>query len=38
MVESIGKGRFAQRLASRMTDLKVPAYIGAAIKFVAERV
>jgi putative ATP-dependent endonuclease of OLD family len=38
MVESIGKGRFAQRLASRMADLKVLAYISAAIKFVAERV
>jgi putative ATP-dependent endonuclease of OLD family len=38
MVESIGKGRFAQRLASRMTDLTVLAYISAAIKFVADRV
>jgi putative ATP-dependent endonuclease of OLD family len=38
MVESIGKGRFAQRLASRMDDLEVPPYIGAAIKFIAARV
>jgi putative ATP-dependent endonuclease of the OLD family len=38
MVESIGKGRFAQRLASRMTDLTVLVYISAAIKFVADRV
>jgi putative ATP-dependent endonuclease of the OLD family len=38
MVESIGKGRFAQRLASKMSDLEVPTYISAAIKFVAAHV
>jgi putative ATP-dependent endonuclease of OLD family len=38
MVESIGKGRFAQSLASRMDGLKVPPYISAAIKFIAARV
>ncbi len=39
MVESIGKGRFAQRLASRMSGLEAPPpYIDAAIRFVAARV
>ena len=38
MVENIGKGRFALRLASRMSDLEVPVYISAAIRFVAARV
>jgi putative ATP-dependent endonuclease of OLD family len=38
MIDSIGKGRFAQRLSSRMSDLEVPAYISAAIKFMAARV
>ena len=38
MVESIGKGRFAQRLASRIGDKEPPEYIRAAIEFVAGRV
>jgi len=38
LVEAIGKGRFAQRLASRMGDLEPPAYIANAINFVADRV
>lgn len=38
MVEFMGKGRFAQRLATRMTNLEVPNYISSAIKFVADRV
>ena len=38
LVEAIGKGRFAQRLATRICDLDPPAYIEAAIKFVTERV
>ncbi len=38
LVENTGKGRFAQRLASRIADMDPPAYIANAIKFVAERV
>jgi putative ATP-dependent endonuclease of OLD family len=38
MVETIGKGRFAQRLASRVSGVKPPAYITRAIKFLASRV
>lgn len=38
LIENMGKGRFAQRLASRIADMDPPAYIGNAIKFVAERV
>lgn len=38
LVEAIGKGRFAQRLASLMGDLEPPEYITNAINFVADRV
>jgi putative ATP-dependent endonuclease of the OLD family len=38
LIESIGKGRFAQRLASRVSDLDPPDYIARAIQFVADRV
>src|SRR5262249_3289835 len=38
MVEFIGKGRFAQRLASRLDGQAPPAYIRNAITFVSERV
>lgn len=38
LVESIGKGRFAQRLSPRISDLDPPTYIGGAIEFVAKRV
>jgi len=38
LIESVGKGRFAQRLASRIKDLLPPAYIADAICFVVERV
>jgi putative ATP-dependent endonuclease of OLD family len=38
MIGSMGKGRFAQRLAERVTDLDPPGYIERAIKFVAGRV
>ena len=38
IIETIGKGRFAQRLASRIDDLVPPAYIASAIGFVVERV
>jgi putative ATP-dependent endonuclease of the OLD family len=38
MIETIGKGRFAQRLASRASGLKPLGYIERAIKFVADRV
>jgi putative ATP-dependent endonuclease of the OLD family len=38
LVDAIGKGRFAQRLASRIAELDPPAYIANAIKFVASRV
>jgi putative ATP-dependent endonuclease of OLD family len=38
MIETIGKGRFAQRLASRVGKIEPPAYIANAIKFVTGRV
>ncbi|MEZ5901260.1 MAG: AAA family ATPase [Hyphomicrobiaceae bacterium] len=38
MIESIGKGRFAQSLVARMGDLKPPSYIRKAINFVTDRV
>ena len=38
LIESIGKGRFAQRLAGRVGEWNPPDYISHAIKFVAERV
>jgi putative ATP-dependent endonuclease of OLD family len=38
MIEDIGKGRFAQRLATRITKLDPPGYITRAINFVADRV
>jgi len=38
LIETIGKGRFAQRLAGRVVDLTPPGYIERAIKFVADRV
>lgn len=38
MIETIGKGRFAQRLASRIEGIDPPAYLADAIKFVADRV
>lgn len=38
LIENMGKGRFAQRLAARIAKLDPPAYIVRAIKFVAERV
>lgn len=38
LVEAVGKGRFAQRLASRIAGLEPPGYIRRAIEFVASRV
>ena len=38
LIETIGKGRFAQRLASRIEDIEPPAYIAGAITYVVERV
>lgn len=38
LIETIGKGRFAQRLASRIKDIEPPVYIKDAIEFVARRV
>lgn len=38
MVETIGKGRFAQRLVSHMGKTEPPVYIRNAIQFVANRV
>src|ERR1700722_2145040 len=38
MIETIGKGRFAQRLATRIWKIDPPGYIKRAIKFVADRV
>jgi putative ATP-dependent endonuclease of OLD family len=38
LIDSIGKGRFAQRLASRMGDIAPPGYIRRAIEFVTSRV
>lgn len=38
MIEAIGKGRFAQRLASRVEGVAPPVYIAGAISHVVERV
>lgn len=38
MIDSIGKGRFAQRLATRIDGIAVPSYIGDAIKHVMDLV
>lgn len=38
LVETMGKGRFAQRLASRIVGITPPHYLSAAIKFVADSV
>ncbi len=38
MIETIGKGRFAQRLASRIKGVKPPDYIEQAIEYVVKRV
>lgn len=38
MIDAIGKGRFAQRLASRVEGVMPPAYIAGAISFVVDRV
>jgi putative ATP-dependent endonuclease of OLD family len=37
LVSEIGKGRFAQRLASRITGVAPPAYIRSAIEYLVER-
>lgn len=38
LIETVGKGRFAQRLASRIEGMAPPDYIAGAIRFVVERV
>ena len=38
VIESVGKGRFAQRLASRIEGVAPPTYIARAITHVVERV
>ncbi len=38
LIEAIGKGRFAQRLATRIEGIDVPAYIAGAIQHVVGRV
>lgn len=38
LVEAIGKGRFAQRLATRIQGVEVPGYIAGAIQHVVDRV
>ncbi|HEY0329859.1 MAG TPA: AAA family ATPase [Rhodopseudomonas sp.] len=38
MIEAIGKGRFAQRLATRIGGIAPPEYISGAIQFVVDRV
>ncbi len=38
IIEEIGKGRFAQRLATRLEGVAPPDYIESAISYVAERV
>lgn len=38
VIEAVGKGRFAQRLASRVAGLEPPLYIQSAIDFVVRRV
>ena len=38
LIESIGKGRFAQRLATKAQGIAPPGYIARALKYVADRV
>ena len=38
LIEEIGKGRFAQRLAGHLENVEQPSFVGAAIEFVADRV
>lgn len=38
LIETIGKGRFAQRLASRVAGIEPPDYVRGAIEFVVSRV
>ncbi|MNT64775.1 hypothetical protein D3C72_2027030 [compost metagenome] len=38
LIEAVGKGRFAQRLASRVAGLEPPRYIQSAIEFVVRSV
>ena len=38
MIETIGKGRFAQRLASKAEGIAPPDYIKGAIEYVVSRV
>lgn len=38
LIEAVGKGRFAQRLASRIEGIAPPQYIARAITYVADRV
>jgi len=38
LVDDIGKGRFAQRLATRIQGIDVPPYIASAIQHVVDRV
>lgn len=38
LIEAVGKGRFAQRLASRVAGLEPPLYIQSAIDFVVQSV
>ena len=38
LIDTIGKGRFAQRLATRLSGIDPPPYMTAAIKFVVDRV
>lgn len=38
LIEVVGKGRFAQRLASRIEGTAPPAYIAGAISYVVDRV
>lgn len=38
LIEAVGKGRFAQRLASRIAGLEPPRYIQSAIEFVVRSV
>lgn len=38
LIEHIGKGRFAQRLATRIAGMRPPEYIADAIEYVVDRV
>ena len=38
LIDSVGKGRFAQRLAPLLADEEPPDYIANAIRFVVDRV